>query len=74
MPARPPRSLDEVATLPSLVVTVCDQAHEELDPPAAWLHWSITDPVPDGSPAAFDAAVGELRRRITGLLPVGGAR
>ena len=31
--------------MPSLVITVCDQAHEELDPPDDWLHWSIPDPV-----------------------------
>ena len=35
--------------LPSLVITVCDQAHEELDPPDDWLHWSIPDPVPAGT-------------------------
>jgi protein-tyrosine-phosphatase/DNA-binding HxlR family transcriptional regulator len=59
-----PRSLDRVAALPELVVTVCDQAHEELAPRGEWLHWSIPDPVPDGSPAAFDAVVEDLRRRI----------
>jgi hypothetical protein len=33
-----------------------------------WLHWSIPDPVPIGTPAAFDAALGELRERISALL------
>lgn len=46
------------------VVTVCDRAHEELDPGRDWLHWSVPDPVADGSAAAFDAAVVELRTRI----------
>ena len=50
------------------MITVCDQAHEELDPPDDWLHWSIPDPVPAGSAKAFDAAVDELRDRIGGLL------
>jgi hypothetical protein len=48
-------------------VTVCDQANEELEPSDSRLHWSVPDPVPAGSPAAFDRAVVELRRRITGV-------
>ena len=48
-------------------MTVCDRAHEELDPPADWLHWSITDPVPLGTAAAFDAACDELRSRVSAL-------
>ena len=46
------------------VVTVCDLVHEELEPAADWWHWSIPDPVTDGRPAAFDAVVDELDRRI----------
>jgi protein-tyrosine-phosphatase len=62
-----PRSIDDVGELPPLVVTVCDQAHEELRPPPAWLHWSVPDPV-GGSEADFDAAVAELRARIRALV------
>ena len=62
-----PRGLDSVGRLPELVVTVCDQAHEELDPPRDWLHWSVPDPVPVGTKAAFDATVDELRHRITAI-------
>jgi protein-tyrosine-phosphatase len=62
-----PRSIGEVPTLPPLVITVCDQAHEELDPPDSWLHWSIPDPVQVGTAAAFDATIDELRERIFGL-------
>ena len=40
-----PRSIADVPAMPPLVITVCDQAHEELDPPDDWLHWSIPDPV-----------------------------
>lgn len=63
-----PHSLDEVEALPGLVVTVCDQAHEELAPDSNWLHWSIIDPVVDGKRVAFDATVSELRQRIIGLI------
>jgi protein-tyrosine-phosphatase/DNA-binding transcriptional ArsR family regulator len=59
-----PRSLDSIGKLPRLVVTVCDQAHEELAPGDDWLHWSITDPVPDGRRAAFDRTLAELIERI----------
>lgn len=63
-----PRSLESVAALPPLVVTVCDRAHEELNPDPRWLHWSIPDPVPDGSDEAFDGVVAELRQRVSILV------
>jgi ArsR family transcriptional regulator, arsenate/arsenite/antimonite-responsive transcriptional repressor / arsenate reductase (thioredoxin) len=63
-----PRAFDQIRSLPDLVVTVCDQAHEELAPEDAWLHWSIADPVADGRRAAFDATVSHLRERIARLL------
>ena len=63
-----PKLLDEVKSPPALVVTVCDRAHEELDPGPAWLHWSIPDPVATPSRAAFDATVTELRSRIAALV------
>lgn len=58
-----PRLLDSSST-PDVVVTVCDRAHEELEPGPGWWHWSIPDPVPAGSDAAFDAVVAELDERI----------
>lgn len=63
-----PRALSAVKRIPDLVVTVCDQAHEELDLPAHWLHWSVPDPVPVGTKAAFDATVTELRERICSVV------
>lgn len=60
-----PRSLSDVAEVPGLIVTVCDRAHEQLEPGEGWLHWSVPDPVTTGTPAAFDAAVTELRSRIS---------
>lgn len=59
-----PQALDAVADAPALVVTVCDQAHEEVASDDNWLHWSIPDPVPVGTRAAFDATVAELTDRI----------
>lgn len=60
----------------ALVITVCDAAHEELAAGAVtgsleWstLHWSVPDPVPLGG-AAFEAAAGEIERRIHRLRPV----
>ena len=47
-----------------LIVTVCDQAHEELVPEPGWWHWSLPDPVEDGRAAAFDAVINELDDRI----------
>jgi protein-tyrosine-phosphatase len=50
------------------VVTVCDNAHEELGAVDA-VHWSIPDPVRVGEQAAFEAAFDELSRRVEGLAP-----
>jgi ArsR family transcriptional regulator, arsenate/arsenite/antimonite-responsive transcriptional repressor / arsenate reductase (thioredoxin) len=62
--AASPRHLDEIDTRPELVVTVCDRAHEELEPASDWLHWSLPDPVEVGTKEAFDATVAGLRDRI----------
>ncbi len=59
-----PAEFDLRGALPPVVVTVCDQAHEEIDAGGDWLHWSVPDPVATGTAAAFDAAVEELRDRI----------
>ncbi len=62
-----PRQLDEVG--PSdLVVTVCDRAHEELEPDPTWLHWSIPDPVSAGTATAFDRALTDIDTRIRSLV------
>jgi ArsR family transcriptional regulator, arsenate/arsenite/antimonite-responsive transcriptional repressor / arsenate reductase (thioredoxin) len=58
-----PRTLDADEQA-DLVVTVCDQAHEELDPDPSWWHWSLPDPVRDGRAAAFDEVITELDDRI----------
>lgn len=59
-----PRLIADVDVDPALVVTVCDRAHEELEPDSDWWHWSIPDPVDNPSPGAFDAALAEVIDRI----------
>ena len=63
-----PRLLDDVRRDGDLVVTVCDNAHEEIGTRAD-LHWSVPDPVPVGDDAAFDAAFDEIARRVEDLAP-----
>ena len=63
-----PQTLDQVAFVPDIVVTVCDQAHEELSADDTWLHWSVPDPVIVGTRLGFDHALAQLRERITALL------
>ena len=68
LPRLRPRHLDDVRDDGDLVITVCDMAHEELGEAAA-VHWSVTDPVPAGDPAGFDAALQEISRRVAALAP-----
>ena len=73
LPDAAPRALDDSDTRAPLVVTVCDRAHEEVGADHAWLHWSLPDPVPSGTAAAFDATVTELRDRVAAVLDPAGA-
>ena len=67
-PGARPRSLEPADTRADVIVTVCDRAHEELDPaPVAAL--VDPDPVDVGRARAFDAALAELDRRITAISP-----
>lgn len=60
------------------VITVCDQAHDDLagtgtrgaSRPMSKLHWSIPDPVVDGSTRAFEQAFEELAERISPIAAV----
>lgn len=69
-----PRALDDVLRPEDYVVTVCDNAHEELhlDHSAGVLaaHWSVPDPVRLGTDAAFDAAFDDLAGRVVTLVPL----
>jgi protein-tyrosine-phosphatase len=67
LPGPGPRHLATVAPAPDLVVTVCDRAHEELDPREDWWHWSVADPVTAATAASFDAALADIDDRIDAL-------
>jgi protein-tyrosine-phosphatase/DNA-binding transcriptional ArsR family regulator len=63
--------VDEVVETGDLVVAVCDNAYEDL---AAGrrprLHWSVPDPVPADTDAAFRAAFDDIAGRVERLVPV----
>lgn len=63
-----PRRMSDVQQEGDLVITVCDRAHEEIGE-LATVHWSVPDPVPASDDASFDAALGELARRVSVLAP-----
>lgn len=66
-----PRPLEEIVTAEDLIVTVCDNAHEELGTGERsgrrGLHWSVRDPVSAGTESAFDDTFTELTRRVGDL-------
>lgn len=63
-----PQRIDDVIRPDDVVVSVCDSVNEELAPMGnARIHWSIPDPAAIGTDAAFDAAVDELRERVSHL-------
>ena len=63
-----PRHLDEVATDQDFIVTVCDNAHEELFS-LQGVHWSVPDPIRANTPTAFECAFKDIARRVTDLAP-----
>lgn len=68
-----PRALEGVLEADDFMITVCDNAHEELrteqptDLPR--LHWSVADPVRGNTDADFDAAYDDLAARVAHLSP-----
>ena len=63
-----PRQLEHVARDEDLVVTVCDNAHEEL-PGLRGIHWSVRDPLRLNSDQAFEEAFADISRRVHDLAP-----
>jgi ArsR family transcriptional regulator, arsenate/arsenite/antimonite-responsive transcriptional repressor / arsenate reductase (thioredoxin) len=66
------RSIEEIATRPDLLVTVCDVAREELGSLPDYvrlLHWSIPDPALTPSASAFDQALRRISSRVDRLAP-----
>ena len=68
LPDTAPRSLHGVVLAGDFVVTVCDSAREELGDDAS-AHWSVPDPVRNGSREAFERAFHDLQRRVDELAP-----
>ncbi len=68
LPRLRPRRIDHVRADGDLVITVCDNAHEELGG-LADLHWSVPDPAGTGTDAAFDSAIAKLSQRVDELAP-----
>jgi protein-tyrosine-phosphatase len=53
-----------------LVIAVCDNAHEHLPAhPDRRLHWSVPDPAPADTDAAFEAVYADLAARIDRVAP-----
>ncbi|MEO2134808.1 helix-turn-helix domain-containing protein [Microbacterium sp.] len=63
-----PKSLDAVYESGDFLISVCDRAHERLAGRDD-AHWSIPDPAPVATAAAFDRTVGELRGRLARFAP-----
>ncbi len=68
-----PQDWTELAHEDLFVITVCDQAHEELESSTEHWHWSTPDPVRHPTRKSFDTALGRLRGRITALTEKGAA-
>jgi len=61
-----PVALSAITRTGDLIVSVCDNAHEELEG-LDQLHWSVPDPVPVGTSAAFDDVIHDLDDRVHSL-------
>ena len=62
-----PVAMEQVVRDGDLVVAVCDNVHEELDPGRGRLHWSIPDPVRVDTDEAFETAYADITRRVERL-------
>ena len=62
-----PVAIEHVLRDGDLVVAVCDNVHEQLDPSRDRLHWSIPDPVQIDTDEAFESAYADITRRVERL-------
>ena len=65
-----PAAIQDVLRAGDLVISVCDHANEHLAVDGPRLHWSVPDPAPTDSDAAFEAAFDEISDRVERLVPV----
>jgi protein-tyrosine-phosphatase len=65
-----PTAVRDVLRAGDLVISVCDNANEHLAIDGLRLHWSVPDPAPADTDAAFEAAFGEISDRMERLVPV----
>lgn len=65
-----PVSVEGVVRPGDLVISVCDQAHEQLPTGGTRLHWSVPDPARVDTDRAFEDAYAEISRRVDQLLPL----
>lgn len=64
----PPRRLEQVAGERDFIVTVCDNAHEEMTG-LGGVHWSVPDPLRLGTDEAFEKAFSDIAHRVDDLAP-----
>jgi ArsR family transcriptional regulator, arsenate/arsenite/antimonite-responsive transcriptional repressor / arsenate reductase (thioredoxin) len=63
-----PAGYERITTTPDLVISVCDLARESGIPHGREsLHWSVPDPVPDGSLQSFRTAFADIAQRVDHL-------
>lgn len=62
--AERPASTTEVLADDDMIITVCDSADREVS--SEHTHWSVPDPVPVGTTAAFERALADITSRIDG--------
>jgi protein-tyrosine-phosphatase len=67
LPEVPPRRLGAVAG-GDFIVTVCDNAHEELTG-LGGVHWSVPDPLRVNTEESFEYAFADISHRINDLAP-----
>ena len=65
---RSPRLLDDAVRSDAFIVTVCDNAHEEI-PILGGIHWSVPDPLRLNTEDAFEGAFADIARRVGDLAP-----
>lgn len=59
-----PQHFSNVIKTGDFIVTVCDNAHEEITG-VSRIHWSIPDPLRSNTPSAFESAFQDISERVS---------